>query len=400
MTVGRARAQQTPRLPSPLHLTDVISLARTHRAEISAARARARAAAERPAIVSALDDPMLFPSANHIPFMGGGADWSFTVEQRFPFSSIRGHRRSSAEAEARGAAAAADRVRLDVELEAASAFLMLREQRQMVTILTEQKQLADEVVTAATARYGAGKGGQSEVLRAETEAARLQAEVTAKRAEVDAATAMLNTSIGRPPEALVPDLADVPTTEPPTQDAVVSAALATRPELRAGRAEIERAQADIAVMEDMYKPMGMVQTGPAYTMTDKYGWMLMVGISVPIWRGKLRAGVAEARAMSEMAEQDLVAMRRMVIGDAVAARQRVIAARVRWLALRDDVVPRAQAAMNPALAEYGAGQLALVSVLEAATALWAAQMDLVSAERELGQAWARLERATGKEGPP
>jgi outer membrane protein TolC len=123
--------------------------------------------------------------------------------------------------------------------------------------------------------------------------------------------------------------------------------------------------------------------------------MVMVGVTVPIWRGKLRAGVDEAKAMSEMAEQDLVAMRRMVIGDAVAARERVLAAHARWLALRDDVVPRASAAMKPALADYAAGQIPLVSVIETATALWSAQMDLAKAERELGDAWARLSRAEG-----
>jgi outer membrane protein TolC len=398
MTLGQARAEDVERLPNPLRMVDVMVLARTHRAEILAARSRARAAAERPEIVSALEDPMIFPSLDHIPFAGGTPNWSVTIEQQFPFSGIRGHRRSAAEAEARGVSANADRVQLDVELEAASAYLMLREERQMAAILTEQKSLADDVVTASTARYGAAKGAQSEVLRAETEAARLKAEIAAKTAEIDAATAMLNTSIGRVPDAPVPDLADAPSADPPSQEAVVRTALGGRPELRAGRAEIDRARSEISVMDDMYKPMGMVQTGPAFTMFDRYGWMVMVGISIPIWRGKLRAGVNEAKAMSDMAEQDLVAMRRMVTGDAVAARDRVIAARARWLALRDDVVPRAKAALKPALADYSAGQIPLVSVLETATALWSAQMELVTAERELGLAWARLERATAQTG--
>jgi outer membrane protein TolC len=104
--------------------------------------------------------------------------------------------------------------------------------------------------------------------------------------------------------------------------------------------------------------------------------------------------------MREMAEHDLVAMRRMVAGDAVVRRERVTAARARWLALRDQVVPRARAALAPALADYAAGQLALVSVLEVAQALGAAQMDLVSAERQLGEATARLARATATGGPP
>lgn len=395
-----ARADEPERRPDPLRLGDVIILARQHRAEILAAKARARAAAERPAIVSALEDPMVLPAIDHLPFMGGGVNWSFVVEQRFPLSGVRGHRRLAAEAVARGTLADAERVQLDVELEAASAFLMLREERQMVTIVAEQKALADQLVTAATARYGAGKGTQAEVLRAEIEVARLDGEVAAKAADVRAAAAMLNTSIGRPPDVAIGVLAAPVTDEPSALQTTVDAALTRRPELRAGQAEIDRARAEVSVMDDMYKPMAMVQTGPAYTMTDGAGWMVMVGISIPIWRGKLRAGVREAKAMTEMAEQDLVAMRRMVVGDTVVARERVIAMRARWLALRDQVVPRAKAAIEPTLTAYTTGQLPLVSVLESAQTLWAAQMDLASAERQLGEAWARLARATAKGGLP
>jgi len=400
VTLGVARADESARLPDPLHVSDVIVLARQHRAEILAARARARASAQRPAIVSSLEDPMILPAIDHLPFMGGGANWSFVVEQRFPLSGIRGHRRRAAEAEARGALAEADRVALDVELDATSAFLMLREERQMAIILGEQKALADQLVTAATARYGAGKGTQAEVLRAEIESARLEGEVEGKAAEVRVAAAMLNTSIGRPPDVDIGELAVPPTDVPLPQQSEIDAALASRPELRAGQAEIDRARAEVSAMDDMYKPMAMVQTGPAYTMTDGAGWMVMVGISIPIWRGKLRAGATEAKAMTEMAEQDLVAMRRMVVGDAAAARERVIATRARWLALRDHVVPRAKAAIEPTLSAYTTGQLPLVSVLEAVQTLWATQMELVVAERRLGEMSARLSRATAKRGPP
>jgi len=397
---GSAGADEPDRLPDPLRMASAIALARQHRTEIAAARSRARAAMERPAIVSALDDPMVLPSIDHLPFMLGGADISLVVEQRFPLSGIRGHRRRTAEAEARGIAAGVDRVRLEVELEAASAFVMLREERQMATFLAEQRALADQLVAAATARYGAGKGTQAEVLRAEIEVERLVGELAANQAEVRAAEAMLNTSLGRPPELLVPPLANATTDEPPALDRTVSAALDRRPELRVGRAEVDRAHAEISVMHDMYTPMAMVQTGPSYTMIDGAGWMLMVGVSIPLWRDKLHAGVAEAQAMAEMAEQDLVGMKRMVVGDAVVARERVLAARARWLSLRDQVVPRAKAAIEPTVAAYTTGQLPLVSVLEAAQALWSSQMELAAAERALGIAWARLSRATAQGGQP
>lgn len=387
-------------LPTPLRLADVVAQARSQRTEIAAARARARAAAQRPAIVSALDDPTISPSIDHLPFMLGGADVSLVVEQQFPLSGIRGHRRRAAEAEARGWAADADRVRLDVELEAASAFVMLREERQMAAFLDEQQALARELVAAATARYGAGKGTQAEVLRAEIEVARLAGEVAAKVAEVRAAEAMLNISLGRAPELMVPPLSDGATDEPPATAAAVGIALDRRPELQVGLAEVERARADISVMKDMYKPMAMVRTGPSYTMGDGPGWMVMVGVSIPLWRGKLRAQVAESRAMADMADQDVVAMKRMVTGDVVVARERVLAARARWLALRDEVVPRARAAIEPTVSAYATGQLPLVSVLEAAQALWSSQMELAAAERALGLAWARLLRTIGQGEPP
>jgi outer membrane protein TolC len=123
--------------------------------------------------------------------------------------------------------------------------------------------------------------------------------------------------------------------------------------------------------------------------------MAMVGISLPIWRGKLRAGVAEAEAMRAMSEADLRAMTRMVEGDAAAAVGQVQAAAARRAALAADVVPRARLAIEPAVAGYTAGQLPLVGVIEAVQALWAVQGDLIAADTELGLAWARLGRALG-----
>ena len=60
----------------PLADGPVIRLAGERRDEIEAARARIRAGEARPAIVSALADPMISPSLDHLPFMLNGADVS------------------------------------------------------------------------------------------------------------------------------------------------------------------------------------------------------------------------------------------------------------------------------------------------------------------------------------
>jgi outer membrane protein TolC len=377
-------------------VADVVRLAGERRAEVSAALARTRAAAQRPAIESALEDPMVSPSIDHLPFMLEGADVSFTIEQRFPLSGLRSHRRQAAEAGIERARAETARASLDVSLDAVSAFFMLHERRQSARVLDEQLALARHVVSAANARYAGGTGPQSDVLRAEVEVARLEGFVRALGSEIRAAEAMLNASLGRDADATVPPLASDASMQPvPEWSTVKKTVLARRPELASGRADIARASADVLVMRDMYKPMATVRTGPAYTMTDGRGLMMMVGVSLPIWRGRLRAGVAEAEAMRDMARADLDAMARMVEGQAAAALNQVEAARQRYLAVRDDVLPRARFAIDPALASYAAGQLPLVSVLEAAQALWVTQSDVIESEVTLGMAWARLGHAMG-----
>lgn len=390
-------------LPDPLRLEDVLQWARDHRAEIQAARAASRAAAERPAIVSSLEDPMVSPSVDHLPVALHGADVSLVVEQRFPLSGVNQDRRAGAEASARRFAAEADRVALDVELDAARAFLMVHERRRRAEIVDEQLDLPRMLVVAANARYAGGTGAQPDVLRAEVEVARLEGAARVLRSEVRAAEVMLNASLARPADAVVPPLQSPMTAArleamPGEWSEVRAAALDQSPELAAGRAEVLAAEADVRAMGAMGWPMGMVRTGPAYTMSDGPGWMLMVGVTIPLWRGRVDASVREAEAMVDMASADLGAMTRMVEGEAANARFQVVAARDRFLTLRDDVIPRTRRVIEPTIAAYAAGALPLVSVIDAAQTLWSAEIDFVAAEVDLGLAWLRLNRAMAVSG--
>jgi len=390
-----AAAQAIPALPSPLSLADVIRVASERRDEIQAARARIRAGEERPAIVSALDDPMISPAIDHLPFMWGGADVSVTIEQQIPLSGIRRHRRAAALADVDRLRADANRAALDVSVQAANAFLMLQERRRTTALVAEQIGFARDIVSAANARYSGGTASQADALRAEVEVARLEAAAAGLAGEVRGAEAMLNASLAVAPDSPVPELAPLAFANPIPAWTTIKAALTARPELVAGRAEVARAEADVLVMRDMYRPMATIRTGPAYTMAEGSGWMAMVGVTLPIWRGKLRAGVAEAQAMRLMSEADLQAMTRMIEGDAAVAVSQLQAARDRQAALSREVLPRARMVIEPAVAGYASGQLPLVSVIEAVQALWLVQSDLIGADTTLGLAWARLGRAIG-----
>jgi outer membrane protein TolC len=393
VTMSAAAAPAQP--ASTLTLGDVIRRAGEQRDEVAAARAAARAGEQRPTIVSALEDPMVAMSLDHVPFMGGGADVSATIEQRWPLSEARANRRAAALADLDRLRSDADRTVLDVQLEAASAFLMLAERRRTAALVDQQIGIARQIVAAANARYASGTAPQSDVLRGEVEVSRLEALAGSLAGEVRAAEAMLNASLGRDAGSEVPELAPVAAYEVPSAGAAVQRALAARPELAGARASVARAGAEVRVMQDMSRPMLSIRTGPAYTMAEGKGWMAMVGVSVPLWRDKLRAGVAEAQSMRAMSEAELRAMTRMIEGETAAAIGQAEAAAARAAAIRTDVIPRARMAVDAAMTAYAAARVPLVSVIESLQAQWSTERELVEAETQLGVAQARLARAMG-----
>ncbi len=390
-----ARAQEEP-LPDPLDAKTVVRLARERRAEVAAARARARAAGERPKIVSALPDPMLAVTAEHLPFDFHGINGNVTLQQEFPLSGVRGNRRRVAEADAARYGAETGRVALDVSLEALEAFFMVAARRATAPVFDEQISITEQVVVIARAHLAAGQGGQADVLRLDNEVARLRSDRQALDPEIRSAEAMLDAALARDPGSSIPAIAwNDNTSEPPTLDALARRALATRPELAAARADRRRALAEIDTMQSMYGPMMLVRAGPSYMMGEGPGVMAMVGVSLPIWRERLGAGVAEAQSMATMVNEEIVAMERMISGDVAVARERVLAERIRVLALQQDILPRGRQVVSSATASFAAGQGPMLSVLDATRDLRDIRMQEIMARARLGTAWAKLERATG-----
>lgn len=388
-----------------ISLSDAMAAARAARAEMRVAAARVVAAQQRPLIVSSLEDPVIAPSIDHKPVDPMmKTDRSITFEQSVPLSRIRTHRRHAAEADVDRYLGEGGKTTLKIEAEVAQAYFMLNEKRKVTQILEQQVELAAALVKLAATRHGVGAATQADVLRMELEEARLRSRLAVLGADVRAAEAMLNTAMGRQSDRLVSGLLvqDVldSAAAVPERDSALEVALTRRPELHISQAEIRRARAEVDVMKSMYAPMAMVRVGMADTGAAGRGYMLMVGVSVPIWFGRLQAGVREATAMAAMAEADREAMLRMIHGDVAAALASLRGATRNYHAFQTNLMPRAQRAVAPAMTAYGNGTLPLTSVLEASKAFWSVQEESVMAETALGLAWIRYCSAIGSFGEP
>jgi outer membrane protein TolC len=340
---------------------------------------------------------MLMVQADLIPISFAGVNGSVTIQQELPLSRIRGNRGRAAEAEASQFKEEVRRASLDVELEALAGYFMVAERRETDGILNEQTAIVEQLARLARAHLAAGQGMQADVLRLDNERARLDADREALAADIRSAEAMLDAALARPPDAPVPPLAWTDElNDPPVLADLLQRGLDRRPELAGARAARTRALAEVDVMRSMYAPMALVRVGPAYSIDDGAGAMVMVGLSIPIWRERLGAGVAEAEAMAAMSSADIDAIQRMIAGSIASAREAVIANVKRLLALRNDILPRAHLVVESAIASFGAGQGSMLAVLDASRDLRDVRMQEVMVRARLGTTWARLRRETGE----
>lgn len=383
-----------------LDLVGALRVARQYRAELKASSSRIEAARLRPVVVSALDDPVITPAIDHKPVdKMMRSDRSLSIEQSFPLSRIRSHKRSAAEANVGRVEGESRQVLLKVQFEVASAFFMLHERRRMVTILDKQVELVAQLVRMAASRHASGSGVQLDVLRLEAELARLRNRQALLQAQTRSAEAMCNAAMGVPTGNGIPPLDTDRLLRQirhvPSLGTALEQALLSHPGVQISQAEIARSRAEVEVMKSMYKPMAMVRVGKADTMAGGKGYMLMVGISVPIWFDRLKAGVGEARAMQSMAEADREGMLRMIEGETIAAVESLRGAATSLDNVGADIVPRTERLIAPAVAEYASGRAPLASALEAIKASWQVEEDAAMAESALGMAWARYMSAVG-----
>jgi outer membrane protein TolC len=340
---------------------------------------------------------MFMVELDHVSFTGMGVDGHLTLQQEFPLSGVLGDRRRAAEAEAAAFRADADRVGQDVELEALKAYYMVGERRGLVPILDEQIILVEQLAVVARAHLVSGQGMQADVLRLDNERARLDAERQALKSEIRGAEAMLDAAVGGAPDDVVPTLAwadDL--SDPQALDVLLAEGLSRRPELAAARAARSRALAEVDVMRSMYAPMALVRAGPSVMIGEGSGITAVVGVSIPLWRSKLEAGVTGAQDMVSMAGADIDAMQRMIAGAVASAREAVLAERTRLLALRNDILPRSRLVVESSVGAFAAGQGPMVAVLDAARDLQEVRMQELTTRARLGTAWAKLQREVGE----
>ncbi len=335
---------------------------------LRAAALETSAAAAKAAGADALDDPVISDSYQYWGDPNVFSGHAITVTQAFPLWGKRSLRREAALAEldaARGREQAA-RDTLDERIK--NAFAQYYVASRAVAVNREVISLAGGIHAAVEARYAAGLGNQSEVIKALGE--KTTAEIEGARLEGDrsAAREVLNALLARPASAPLAEplsLRSVPAGNIAVS-MLVERARGGSPALAVSDAEVSAARTRAELAEKAWYPDVTVGAGPLIQTNNRPpGVAATVGLNIPLPWGKEASEEEAAKARLGAAEQrqeTAVLDIQSALGEAAA---RLKAARNAAALVVRKALPEARAALKSTAADYAQGRGDLAAVLEA-----------------------------------
>lgn len=394
----------------PIDLQRAVSIAIETNPSVRAMKLRYEAMLETPRQQEALPDPMLSYTYmfSDVVTANGPSTTIVEASQAFPYPGKRRLRADVSRAEAEAARQAWLTGRLAVGHRVHGAYYDIFRVDRSIEIVREEAKVLERLERVARSRYATGLVSQGEVLQAQTERSRIEERLLKLREEREDAAAQFNSALGRPqsePVGRAVEMHDVPDGLP-SEEELYRIARERRPEVAEARKMADAGRSMESLARRDYYPDFRVglrwnQIGPAETAvapdSGKDAWMVTLGVSIPLWRGKLDAARKEALSMTASAESEVVARGILVETDVRSALAAVRARRDLLQLYESTLIPQADSSLQAAEAAYQSGRTTFLSVLDSERSLLDLKLARAVTLGELGRAVAMLEEAVGLE---
>jgi outer membrane protein, heavy metal efflux system len=387
-----AGAQQRESV-TDLTMERAVGLAEQAHPELRAARALLEAAEGRIQQAGAFPNPEALVRIESAPIGDGTAsraEYLAGVSQSAPIGGRLGAARRVQQAE---------RERLARELEILSFAVRTRVRDAFVTVLylgrtadvqADAVRIAENGARIAGARLAAGETVADELARAEMELVRARLDLRRAQAQRRQALVALAGAIGRPGleiesiEGSLEAAFELPPLEALTET------MADSPVVGAAEAQAAVQRAELALARAQRIPdLELDLLYRRIAESDEDAFDLGASIAVPLFdrgQGRMRAARAELAAAEARVEAA-----RILLGQRLReTHSRLATALESAQALREELLPRADAALEAAESRYRAGDVSLTEVLPVRREWVAARLAYLEALREVFQTWAEL----------
>lgn len=380
-SAGPLPAQEAASPFSEPALEALVAEALAHNPDVRAQQEALDSARARPAQAQALPDPMfsvLYVNDGWSPTLGEMpmTTLGFMGSQVLPWPGKRALREKIALKETVAPAERLERQRLGVAAGVRRAFWSLVLAQESLEVLHEQAAVWKEAEGVARARYAVGQGAQQDVLRAQLEITRFEQLRAEQEADIESRLAELSRLVGREvPRDCASGVHLSLRPEPRDLAALQAQAEAVLPELRAGAAGVERQRLGIELAQRDFRPDLAVQAGYMNRGGLDPMWQAGVGVTLPLYRRRRHAAVAEAEAGRRAAAFQVEAVRAQIRFRTREREAQLRAAERMATVYADGLLPQARLSYEASIASYQAGKVPFLTVLEALSTLYRDRID-------------------------
>lgn len=389
-----------------------VSIALAGHPKILAARHRVAAATNVIPQARALPDPMFgntfWPIHDQsLQTAGGRVSHQFQLSQGVPWPEKLHTKAAIASREVQMAQAEVQRAEREITEMVRLAYYEVWFATRAIAIVSETRELVDDLTQVAETRYKSGES-QQDLLRAQLEADRLDDQLVGLRKQKEQAQADLAALVQQPVSLMPEAQQDVGLANVPTHlDELLALAEQCSPELRSLAWEIQRDRQkqrlaclqrypdfnlglNYSIINDDTNVLSPVANGH-----DNIGFVM--GVTLPIWRDKINAGMREAANRTSStanrleAERDMIQgkLRRLIVqADSLVEQEGIYKKRI---------IPRAEDTLKLSIVDYRGKRTDFFSLVATYRELLMFETQLARIEATLAGTVAQIERTIGVE---
>ena len=391
------------------NLEDYLTFAAANSAGLKASFHRWRVELEKIPQVTSLPDPVLSYGrfTENVETRVGPQRQKFSLRQSIPWFGTLGDKGDAQFQTAQAAFARMQAKKLSLYYRVKSAYYDYYYLGRQIALTQENLELLKFWESVLRTRYQVAAGRNADVIKIQVELGKLEDRVNSLREMTKPVSARLRAVLNLPDSTNLPVPQAIVEDDVKIDHAVVRAEVrANSPRLRSQDFLVMAAKAERRVAGKSARPSftigaDYIETGPAMNplldASGKDAWMLSVGVNVPLWFGKNKAAVRQARAKQHSVEYERKNMEEELLAYTESVLFAYEDARRKIGLYRDGLIAKARQSINVSYSAYEGGEVELLTVLDTQRQLLEFELQLQQSLTERARRLAELEMLTAKQ---
>jgi outer membrane protein TolC len=266
-------------------------------------------------------------------------------------------------------------------------------------LLLEKKEILEKALRLAEIKYSVGKGIQADVFKAQVEVSAIEEMILTMKQMAEAAKANINSLLDFSSDNPLGIPAEIPFYELKKElSELLEAAMKNSPVLKEAELMIEQGMSEVDLAKKEFYPNFMVQAGKDFKGQFKDMYEVMVGIEIPLYRGRKQAKLLEESRSKLSSSRNSLASMKNEIGFMLNENFLTAKTSENLIKLyKERIIPQATLSLESSLSNYEVDRVDFLMLLSDINSLFSYEMEYIKNLTNLWISVSRIEEMTSLE---